>query len=96
MFYFYSEGKKLRLPIKQIIYAEILNHDLDECRVNSFKELHAMIHRKLVRKILEVLSNALSVISNFTSNIVVKIVIIIIILGAWIFRYAKKIDIKSS
>ena len=28
MFYFYSEGKKLRLPIKQIIYAEILNHDL--------------------------------------------------------------------
>ena len=50
MFYFYSEGKKLRLPIKQIIYAEILNHDLDECRVNSFKELHAMIHRKLVRK----------------------------------------------
>lgn len=50
MFYFYSEGEKLRLPIKQIIYAEILNHDLDECRVNSFKELHAMIHRKLVRK----------------------------------------------
>ena len=50
MFYFYSEGKKLRLPIKQIIYAEILNHDLDECRVNSFKELHAMIHSKLVRK----------------------------------------------
>ena len=27
-FTFYSEGKKLRLPIKQIIYAEILNHDL--------------------------------------------------------------------
>jgi hypothetical protein len=50
----------------------------------------------VITKILEVLSNALSVISNFTSNIVVKIVIIIIILGAWIFRYAKKIDIKSS
>ena len=35
----------------------------------------------MITKILEVLSNALSVISNFTSNI---------------FRYAKKIDIKSS
>lgn len=43
MFYFYSEGKKLRLPIKQIIYAEILNHDLDECRVNSFKALYERV-----------------------------------------------------
>ena len=50
----------------------------------------------MITKIFEVLSNALSVISKFTSNIVVKIVIIIIILGACIFRYAKKIDIKSS
>lgn len=49
----------------------------------------------MITKILEVLSNALSVISNFTSNIVVKIVIIIIILGAWIFKYAKKSTSKA-
>lgn len=28
MFYFCSKGKRLRLPIRQIIYAEIYNHDL--------------------------------------------------------------------
>lgn len=28
MFYFNSKGKRFRLPVQQIIYAEIYNHDL--------------------------------------------------------------------
>lgn len=28
MFYFSSKGKRFRLPIRQIVYAEIYNHDL--------------------------------------------------------------------
>ena len=40
MFYFYSEGKKLRLPIKQIIYAEILNHDLYITTMGNYSQPH--------------------------------------------------------
>ena len=40
MFYFFSEGKKLRIPIKQIVYAEIQNHDL-QIVTNGWGTVHS-------------------------------------------------------